>query len=341
MGHQPMIARALAALVLLSPATAAADYRFAVLPLQPDTAATREDAEKLRGAMAGGLPSSMPLPEVDRRLGVTDPTCSSARCLGEAARLLSAHLLLGGRVSKAASGEWTLSLWLFNADEGATVATHRDRCGGCDLEQASAWASKVARQLINSAGPADTSARLEVRSTPPGAAVSIDGSPVGVSGMAFGVSAGRHTVSVELEGHEVAAREVDLPPGKTTVLEVKLQPRAAVPAPPDRPAPGPGFFSARVFKWVTLGVAVAGLAAGISLIAIDGQPTCDESFPNMECPEVRDTLAAGAVLTALGGAAGLASGYLFYRDARDGGRSATVAPALLPGGVGLAATLRY
>jgi len=331
---------ALVALVLLSSATAAADYRFAVLPLQPD-AVEREDAEKLRIAIGGSLPSSMPLDEVDRRLGVTDPTCTSAKCLEEAARLLSAHLVIGGRVSKANSGEWSLSLWLFNADERATVATHRDQCGACDLEQACAWAGKMARDLVNNAGPAEASARLEVRSTPPGAAVIIDGSPVGVSGMTFGVAAGHHTVSVELDGHEVSVREVDLAPGKLTLVELKLVPTgAAVPPPPDRPAPGPGFPFVRVFKWVTLGVAVAGLAAGISLIVIDGRPTCDESFPNMECPEVRDTLAAGAVLTALGGAAGLASGYLFYRDARDG-RSATVAPALMPGGVGLAATLTY
>ena len=329
-------------LVLLRSATAAADYRFAVLPLQPDSAANREAADTLRSAISRRLPSSMPLVEVDRRLGVADPTCTSAKCLGEAARLLSAHLMLGGRVGRTESGEWTLSLWLFNADERATVATHRDQCGSCDLEQASAWAGKVARHLINSAGRAEASARLEVRSTPPGGAVSIDGSAVGVSGMTFGVSAGRHTVSVQLEGHTVAAREVDLAPGKLTVVELELVPTASTaPAAPDRPRPAPGFFSARVFKWVTLGVAVGGLAAGISLIVIDGQPTCDETFPNMECPEVRDTLAAGAVLTALGGAAGLASGYLFYLDARDGGRSAAVAPTLMPGGVGLTATLRY
>lgn len=336
-----MTARAaITAIVLLGPAGASADYRFAVLPLQPDASVTAAEAEHLRAVVARGLPSSMPLDEVDRRLGVTNPTRSSAKRLEEAARLLTAHLLLGGRVGKTGDAEWTVSFWMFDADQRATVATHRDQCGACSLDQAGTWALRVATDLVDSAGAPEASARVEVRSTPTGGAVSIDGSPVGVSGMTFGVAAGRHTVSVELEGYAGAVQEVDLAPGKTTVVALRLE-RTIASAPPGVPARGPGFLSARTFKWITLGAAVAGLAAGITLIALDGRGTCDESFPGMECAQVHDTMAAGAVLTALGGAAGVASGYLFFRDARDGRGNAAVVPTSLPGGLGLAAAWSY
>jgi hypothetical protein len=86
------------------------------------------------------------------------------------------------------------------------------------------------------------------------------------------------------------------------------------PPPPRRDA-GPGFFSARVFKWVTLGVAVAGLASGITLIALDGKGTCNVPEGGL-CPESYQTMAPGIALTAVGGAAAVGSGLLFWWDAK-------------------------
>ena len=82
-----------------------------------------------------------------------------------------------------------------------------------------------------------------------------------------------------------------------------------------RRADGPGFFSARVFKWVTLGVAVAGLASGITLMALDGRGTCDALEGGL-CPDSYNTMAPGIALTAVGGTAAIGSGLLFWWDAR-------------------------
>lgn len=110
-------------------------------------------------------------------------------------------------------------------------------------------------------------------------------------------------------------------------------PDGRVVAPPDR---GPGFFSARVFKWVSLGVAVAGLASGITLIALDGKGTCDAPEGGL-CPESYETIVPGAVLTALGGAAAVGSGVLFWWDARGSRQEVTLLPWAGPRLAGLGA----
>jgi len=68
-------------------------------------------------------------------------------------------------------------------------------------------------------------------------------------------------------------------------------------------------------KWVALGVAVAALAAGITLIALDGSGTCDTAAGD-RCKDRYETLAPGVALTATGGAAALTAGLLFYLDSR-------------------------
>jgi hypothetical protein len=105
---------------------------------------------------------------------------------------------------------------------------------------------------------------------------------------------------------------------------------------------GGGFFSARVFKWITLGVAVAGLAAGITLIALDGTGTCDTATGGL-CPERYETMAPGVALTAVGGAAAITSGVLFVIDARgsSSARSAAILPFAGRRGVGVAAHVSF
>ena len=100
---------------------------------------------------------------------------------------------------------------------------------------------------------------------------------------------------------------------------------AAQAPPPQERDDGPGVFSARVFQWVTLGVAVAGLASGITLIALDGKGTCDAPVNGL-CPESYRTMAPGIALTVLGGTAAVGSGLLFWWDARESKRALSLAP---------------
>jgi TonB family protein len=75
---------------------------------------------------------------------------------------------------------------------------------------------------------------LAISSTPPGAAVTIDGRAVGTTPTRLDVTAGRHVVRLEQAGHAPVSREIDLVAGQAEALELALEPLAApaAPAPP-------------------------------------------------------------------------------------------------------------
>ena len=122
------------------------------------------------------------------------------------------------------------------------------------------------------------------------------------------------------------------------------------PRPKEGGAPGAGGTDAGsaggswmgIAKWVGLGVGVAGLAAGITLIALDGEGTCDTAAGD-RCKDTYETLAPGVALTATGGVAAAAAAVLFILDARRRGSSG--ATGLLPVGprrsAGLTAVVRF
>lgn len=104
-----------------------------------------------------------------------------------------------------------------------------------------------------------------------------------------------------------------------------------------------GFFSARLWRWITLGVGLAAVGGGIPLLVLHGKGTCDQQ----RCPEKYNTLAPGLALTIGGGAALVTSAVLFILAARTPAhesrepQSAVVAPFVAPGGGGAAALLRF
>ncbi len=72
-------------------------------------------------------------------------------------------------------------------------------------------------------------------STPPGAAVSIDGKPAGETPLrAVKLQPGKRRVEIRLDGHEPWASTLDVTAGETGRVEVRLRPR---PAAPPTPAP--------------------------------------------------------------------------------------------------------
>ena len=98
-----------------------------------------------------------------------------------------------------------------------------------------------------------------------------------------------------------------------------------------------------VVKWVALGTAVAGLGAGIPLLAMDGEPNCDAG-PGDRCPGYYDTLGLGVVSTVVGGVAAVGTVVLFILDARArkrNNRAVGFSPLLLHQGAGLSATIRF
>jgi hypothetical protein len=346
-------------IALLAPAPgarAAPARRVAVLPLATEGATEAQEAEVRRTLTERlgrrGLGTLAPA-EVERLLVTADLSCTSRACLTARARTMKVDLLVGGRLGLAGSGgtaTWTLECWLFDARRRQTVVTIRDECGACTAEQSKGWADTVAARLLEQARGGDRRARLVVASAPSEAVILLDGSAVGATPMELWVAPGEHTLVLRRGGYRLATRAVTARPGETARVEVTLE-RGQNLADGGAGSTDDGPGTLGVLKWTTAAAAVASLAAGITLLALDGRPTCETAHPDHQCSELHDTVAPGAVLTAAGGLAAAGAAVLFYLDrARDGGggggdggggaRRAAILPTA-GGGLGLSALLRF
>jgi tetratricopeptide (TPR) repeat protein len=125
--------------------------------------------------------------------------------------------------------------------------------------------AELRRQL-----PAEAHLRVSVE--PSGATVAVDEAPGEPAPVEKQLSAGRHVVVAELDGHTPARRDVDLVPGGSLQLELTLRSleaaserapdgavRQDVPVAPPRSVPGE-----RKWTYVALSVAVAALGVGLA-----------------------------------------------------------------------------
>lgn len=135
-----------------------------------------------------------------------------------------------------------------------------------------------------------TPGTLVVQSVPGGAAVLLDGSDTGqITPAELQAHPGPHTVSLRLEGYELADATVDVGPGGSTEVEVALtamlapvvEPEPPAAEPLEEPEPevttpastGPG-----TAVWVTSGIAAASLVGGtiLGFMALSRQAQFDD-----------------------------------------------------------------
>lgn len=127
-------------------------------------------------------------------------------------------------------------------------------------------------------------ARLEVRTTPPGASVLVDDATEPRRAPAtMQVSAGSHRVRVTLDGHTPEERSVELQPGGREMLQLTLTPTAPTPptVTPD-PTEAPPLTTSRGTSpvvYVAAGLAGAGLIAGtvFGVMALDDANTYSQT----------------------------------------------------------------
>jgi len=233
------------------------------------------------------------------------PCADERRCLIDLAAQCEADYVLRTSAKQKAAA-WQLSMELFDVGIGDVAARSESQCEKCGIEQA-------VRQLAGLFGPlygqASGRARgqLTVRSNPPGAEVLLDGQLVGRTPYQATAWAGPRELVLRKTGHIEEHRQITVPDGDTTELELSLPPRAApTPAPP---APA----KAAKLEWRRqprplwrLSVGAAGIAAGLLLggfgsaaLYLDGK--CTQPPPgNSVCPILYDTLTPGLGLTVSG-----------------------------------------
>ena len=216
-----------------------------------------------------------------------EATCTAPSCLRQYAGEGATHVM---RVELSARDQdYDLRLSLLEIRTGNVVAS---AAGGCDLctdveigEMAARTATRM-REPITALG--NQPALVVVDGLPAGAAVSIDGAPVGEAPVQAEVSPGRHQVIVSLPGHESYTHGWVAEGGQTHTetyqlreLERKRESRAL-----------------RIGGWTAFAIGLAGIGGGAGITALHNRPdksSCPDgqSDPNGRCPRMYDTLGAG------------------------------------------------
>lgn len=306
--------------------------RVVVLDVTISGDAPRELKKSLAASLGGGLYAAgwtvVPPEKLKEALGTAPElaNCTTPTCLETLAVMLGdTRLFVRARIT-AAGAAYNIELELLTptAGSGGAVARIEQGCEVCSLGELNSKLSDAAvalkQRAAEQASAADAVFRVTIKSEPPGASVTIDGVDTGTTMLSADLPAGRHEVTLRYGGYKPATRTIEVSRGGVNELEVALE-RAPPPPPPGRYRPY------KVLSLAAIGLGVVAVGAGIYMLSIDGDGTCDGGG---ECPELNDTLLPGAVSTGVGAILIGAGVYLFTRKRTR--RDVGVSLAPLPGG---------
>jgi len=194
--------------------------------------------------------------------------------------------------------------------------------------------------------------QMTVLSTPTGATVALDGSPVGVTPATLDVPPGQHHVALMLRGYSDTERDIDVPADHAldVVLELAPAPDQAAPvaaAPAAATAPAPSAppkdesHGLGVWPYVTLGAGAAALAGALTfeLLRHGSENAAKDAKTQVDYKDHYDTMVSqrttARVLVGVGGALVITGGVLLAIDLGNGSptqKAARLGIAPTPGG---------
>jgi hypothetical protein len=243
--------------------------RFALLGLDtPERAGAQQAARWLQGLGRGALASGMvslgaTLQEVRERLeGGYDAAvrCTEVACLAEAADLLDVDLLTTARLSLEDEG-WTLRLWTYDRDRRVV---HADVVAGRNPRDAAFQkesAEKLSGRMMALARPR---AVLKVSVNVPTAVVKVGERILGVGSVETRMPPGPAQLEVSADEYGTFSRTLDLKPGATEAVDVRLELEGPAPeGPGDEAVAGVsgGRGGTPIYKRPAFYTALVGLAA--------------------------------------------------------------------------------
>jgi len=217
------------------------------------------------------------------------------------------------------------------APGASAVFIQRRTCEQCDADTLRQHVTAMTKKLLEDAASGSSKTTLSIKSSPPGAWITLDGDSAGATNSTMATFPGKHTVMLRATGYETEVRDVTAVDGKTTDLVVTLRltkplARAHDPIDPD---------SSRVLPWLVIGAGAAAVLTGGILLAIDQDP---DPSPNGSF-EIRDTAAVGVGVLVAGAAVVGIGGYLLVRSTRP--KSSRPTAALSAGAVSVGWEMRF
>ena len=209
--------------------------------------------------------------------------------------------------------------WLVKGHDAVAERRNCERCTDQSLRNA---ADDMMTALAH-AGELDPG-HLALRSTPPGAKVLIDGTPVGVTPLDYDLAPGNHKISVTADQHGVETRDVIVRKGETTTVDIPLKDLGDA-GPPDTGRPShlvPGIV-------IVIGAGAVAAIAGVAMTASDKATPSPIGVqqPNYSNSSPGDYVLAGA------GAVAIGVGVYLWLRANSHADSAPIATVTRDGGV--------
>lgn len=202
--------------------------------------------------------------------------------------------------------------------------TDQRECRRCTDGRLTELADRLGRELVREVATRLGRTIVSVKSVPPGARITLDGKPAGVTDLPIATYPGSHVIELARDGYEVAKQTVEAVENTTTPVTVTL-----------RPPSGAGSRRPLV-PAVVVGAGVLAVSTGVIMIAIDEDPVSDAEQD--ASPTYRDSATRGVILGAAGLVTAGVGGYLWWRYTRS---AATPAVASTAGGAILGFSRRF
>jgi hypothetical protein len=237
--------------------------------------------------------------------------CKDAACYPMMASALEASYLITAHVAES-NKTYTLVLDIINGRTGGVLASNRERCETCGVEEAGekmGLAASALRERLETVSRAP--ARFIIRSRPAGASVLMDGRPAGVTPLDAELSGGPHHLQLVMAGHDSLSRSFTVVSGVDEAMDLDL---VAIPS----------RFPFRRAGWGSLAGGAALLVAGLVTMSFDNHQiscTTTEKDVNGQCPWVRSTKWWATAMVGVGAVATTIGGVFLYLEPRAGATS--------------------
>ncbi|MEZ4362094.1 MAG: PEGA domain-containing protein [Kofleriaceae bacterium] len=203
---------------------------------------------------------------------------------------------------------------------GASSVLEQKRfCGACSDEDLMVYAEEISKTLLDERAVRAGTTQVEVRSTPMGAEVRIDGELVGLTNATFATFPGKHSVEMRLPGHEPETRSVTAIDGKTVTAEVALRVLGAPAPPPPGDEGGGGHSRSALRRYGPMSMVGAGgvlMVVGSVLLVLDeDKQLFDTEEERLRDPHFQNYAPVGVPMLIGGAVIAGAGGYLWWRFA--------------------------